>query len=143
MSTLRNCKLALAGQRKADGKVWEWLDGKPWDYQNWKSGQPPSGRLDTCLWTRKDGAWSSGGCNTFRPICAVCANLPTRRSGNHTLTAKKDSLINPTFHFWWNHTRDSMDSGTQGFKLSWHIESGSFPDVCKQGSFRQCVNTWI
>ena len=128
VSRIRGGK-ALAGRRKEEGEGWEWLDGRPWDYQSWKSGHPINKKHTKCLWFNNDGTWSSQACNTIWSISAICANLPTNKSGNHTFTYKKDSLINPSFHFWWNHTQDSMGSGTQGFKLSWHIENGSLPDV--------------
>ena len=72
--------------------------------------------------------WFSADCFKvdFYPICA---NPPTRRSGNHTWATNKDLLINPRYHFWWNQTLDSLASGTQGFKLTWHIENGSVPEV--------------
>ena len=81
-----------------------------------------------CLWMQKAGTWFSGDCFKVGSY-PVCANPPSIRSGNHILSTNKDLLINPTFHFWWNHTADSIDSGMTGFKLTWHIENGRFLEV--------------
>ena len=143
--------VSLGGRRKAGEWLkgwegWAWSDGRPWEFTNWEPGDRPiihglnMGR--DCLWMLQTGTWFSGDCFKVGSY-PVCANPPTRRSGNHTLTTNKDSLINPIFHFWWNHTADSIGSGMTGFKLTWHIENGSVlevGEVCKQRPLRQCVN---
>ena len=77
----------------------------------------------------KLGFWEAGDCYKASKY-HICANPPSRIFGNHTLVTRKDSLRNVrNFQFWWNHTVDGMASGKPGFKLTWHIENGTFPDV--------------
>ena len=74
------------GRRKEEGQTFEWLDGRPWEYQNWGPGEPSKRFRQNCLWV-KDGTWISSGCNLVVPY-PICANPPTRRLGNHTLVTK-------------------------------------------------------
>ena len=95
--------LSLGGRRKLGGTDWEWLDGRPWDFQNWGKGQNNNG---DCLWMKKEtGKWYDFPCSYISPngVNPICANPPTRREGNHKLTFQKDSLHNPHLQLWWNH----------------------------------------
>ena len=108
---------------------WEWLDAKPWTYQNWAS-KPELGYYEpladpghACMTVDGDGYWWSKLCDLKQGF--ICANHPIKMIGTHTLVFKNPSLENQVFHFWW----DESTADTQGLKLNWHIENGSLPDV--------------
>ena len=132
-----------AGHWEQAGQGWEWSDGRPWNYTNWRRGP---GANKAIIWGHKlgrdclfmsvfgrpqawGGFWEAGDCYTASKY-HICANPPSRRLGNHKLVNGKDSLRNVrNFQFWWNFTVDSMANGKPGFRLSWHIKNGNFPDV--------------
>ena len=115
----------LGGRRKERGEGWEWMDSRPWNYQNWYSGfgitEPNNDPGYDCMMLSA-GGWWSWPCDQRRFF--ICVNDPIKMRGNQTLVFKSPSLENQTLFFWWNESTD-----TQGFKLDWQIENGSLPDV--------------
>ena len=110
-----------------DMMEWQWSDGSSWHYWNdpWKdTGE--SGY--DCVYSQH-GSWFSlpcekdacGGMSSCQSIHVVCANPPTRMSGNHNLVFGKAALINPNFRFWWNSIVEDDASQLLGFKIDWKI----------------------
>ena len=114
------------GAKKKEGG-WQWLDNRTWEYQYWGAGNPTNCPDCDCILMWDDGSWGNTLCTFVSSF--ICVNPPTRRFGNHTVFLRKSSLMSPTFHFWWNHTLDKRESKVPGFKLSWHVENGSLPDL--------------
>ena len=136
-------RVGLGGRRVAEadhweqaGEGWQWSDGRSWNYTNWRRGPGANKAIiwghnmgRDCLFMSSWGFWEAGDCYTASKY-HICANPPSRRLGNHTLVTRKHSLRNVrNFQFWWNHTIDDMAIGMPGFRLTWHIENGNFPDL--------------
>ena len=55
----------IGGFKDLTSNTWEWADGSPWNYDNWKNGQWPRQDSTGHVWMR-NGIWKdysgSGGC---------------------------------------------------------------------------------
>ena len=49
----------LGGRRKAGGDGWEWLDSRPWTYQNWAEDEPSNETGYDCVNMKWDGTWAA------------------------------------------------------------------------------------
>ena len=98
---------------------WQWSDGRPWDYKQWL---PPvydqvkneSGTDSDCMFNQ-NFVWANIICDASGLV--ICENSPTKMSGSQKLVFKNTSLIDPTFHFWWNYTFDRSANKVPGFKI--------------------------
>ena len=118
----------LGGKRRQ--KDWEWLDGRPWTFQNWMSHHATNNEGKDCVrmvgnkWIPEK--WVAAPCNEMSMF--ICEN-PLRMTGSHKMSFKNISLTNRPFHFWFNSSTDVSNRSAPEFKLNWQIENGSLPDV--------------
>ena len=92
----------LGGVKIGGEQDWKWLDGRDWVHNGWPRGKPPkegSNNL-TCMITLL--GWSPADCN--QEYFFLCQSPPKVMSGSHTFVLTKAFLLDPIFHFWWNHT---------------------------------------
>ena len=59
-----------------ENESWIWIDGSPFSYINWASGEPSGDELENCLeLNSKYGTWSDVHCNNSQnensAICSV------------------------------------------------------------------------
>lgn len=41
---------------------WTWIDGEPWSYTNWGTGEPNNANTENCVHWRSDNAWNDINC---------------------------------------------------------------------------------
>ena len=114
----------LGGRRKAGGNEWEWLDGRPWTYQNWG---PSNDKGYDCVLISFSGLWESFPCSEIK-MWFVC-ETPLTMSGYHKIGFRKDSVINRPIEFTWNSSDDLGNISSPEFRVNWKIEDGNSPDV--------------
>ena len=101
------------------------MNGTSWDYRP----------LNHLIFTNESGTncmlnsisplprWGNTYCGVYSS--AICSNPPSTMLGNQRLVFKKTSMIDPTFHFWWNHTVERSVNKVPGFKIEWTIDNAS------------------
>ena len=113
----------LGGRRKSREDAWQWSDGRSWGFNStWFNATWNRQSVD-CLVMLSDRKWLNFDC--IRGAKFICTNPPTRTSGNHTLVLRKTSLLDPTFHFWWNNTTERSLVKGPAFKIDWTIQNVS------------------
>ena len=143
------------GARKNEEHNWEWLDGRPWIYQGtWKAGADPingepclSARTQFMFYGDDELQWMDTKCT--EKYAFVCIDATILTSGDHTFILRKDTILSPSLHFWWNHTgAEKKDGGMPGIQISWHLENGnksadmwlSKPDITTQSKEKNLIN---
>ena len=105
LKKLAGDEVVWLGGRRGEGDKWQWLEGRPWTYQNWLLDD---GLLDDepnlqpgydCMIMDQMGYWYSRLCNDQNYF--LC-NHPIRMTGNRTLAFKSPYLVNQSFflHNW-------------------------------------------
>ena len=73
---LENEHIPIGAHDKDVEDVFEWIDGTPWNYTNWNSGEPndySTGEDCSELWDTSGGYWNDVSCSTSRE-CFICNN---------------------------------------------------------------------
>ena len=99
--------ILIGGRRKAgEEEGWEWLDGRPWTYQNWDTDEPDNGTGKDCIYMNVDGTWRAYSCHFSTSF--ICHH-PVKVTENHTVVtySRKALLRDRSFYFWWNQTSGS------------------------------------
>ena len=105
----------LGGIKVAGEQSWKWLDGREWVHNGWPGGKQPKERSNvTCVITLF--GWNPVECNQEHFF--LCQSPPKVMSGSHTFVLTKEHLLDPVFHFWWNHTAGKKESEQPGIELS-------------------------
>ena len=123
----------LGGQKKPNGSGWEWMDSKPWIFENWDAdlrscpGCCPACKCVLDYSNFKGYGWLDNPCDEKNSF--ICASPSRMMSNNHTFIFDNASLVSPLLHFWWNHTGEKIYEEYPGIEISWWIKDGSIPDV--------------
>uniref|UniRef100_A0AC34Q770 C-type lectin domain-containing protein n=1 Tax=Panagrolaimus sp. JU765 TaxID=591449 RepID=A0AC34Q770_9BILA len=66
------------GANAFNAATWAWIDGSPFEYQNWQNGLPATDVSHICgAEYASDGTWFASICNTERPFVCVVPHNPT------------------------------------------------------------------
>ena len=60
----------LGGSDLIEEGVWQWTDNTPWDYSNWREGEPSDPGVESCL-ELKGLKWNDESCGLNRKHC-IC-----------------------------------------------------------------------
>ena len=114
----------------AEEGVWQWADGSPWTYTNWKRHFGNRGQTRNCVFMNQDGIWKDASCtgNSFIFVCQT-KSMSLRKNTSITLEYTMDQLTFPslevlyTFTFKNQELLDSWeDKRMTGFKLDWFVQ---------------------
>ena len=104
---------------------WRWLDGSPWDWEDWDVGQPnrTCGReCGNCL-RIKTSSWKLATLLCTRPTHFICRMPPTILKGAVQKTIgvnfEEESMF--IFHLWW--TPAKCVTMNDGFSMNWTIST--------------------
>ncbi|XP_072017220.1 uncharacterized protein [Amphiura filiformis] len=78
--------------------TYEWVDGQPYDYTNWRDTQPDNDRgIEHCIYLYEDGDWNDMPCDEPRGyICKMKRTHFWIESAQYT--AKEGSMLSVTVH---------------------------------------------
>ncbi|XP_078362699.1 uncharacterized protein LOC144646871 isoform X2 [Oculina patagonica] len=99
-------KLWIGMSYKEQVRMWSWIDGSRYRYQNWKEGQHYDGKDEQCgiMYQRYDwGRWDDDNC--YKPLGYICKRHRTRSSDESK--PNKDSSQNKSGY-------DNMSTEEQG-----------------------------
>ena len=69
----------LGGTREESD--WKWLDGSPFEFENWGPGEPSGGSNENCLelGLYQNGTWNDVPCNKSYSLKAAICSLDIRK----------------------------------------------------------------
>ena len=117
----------FGGFRSEETGNWSWVDGEPWNYENWESEI-----IEMCASVLGDtGEWTAARCNNNFPyVCEFDKDVEviTGQQVQRFVYTQQNISVN-SLHVWWKYkmfSAETEDWGAQmmtGFSLEWQVEN--------------------